>query len=174
MGDGVGDHDDAIGRDLLGPGSGHLAVEQARVDADGRDLDVAVTQNRSLGNRAGGCGSCHLSGLLGGNHVLGLGADAVLGLGEDLLGHLKGGIGRHARAVRGDEHGKVEARQGDPTVMALLLKQARDLVEGGAAPQVDQKQGLLGVVEGRDGIQELLVHVVGTHVRSQGDCRDVM
>ena len=47
MSNAVGDHDDAVGVDLLGPRGGHLTMQQARVDTDVGDLDVPVADHRS-------------------------------------------------------------------------------------------------------------------------------
>ena len=176
VGDAVGDDENAIRRDLLGPCGRDLTMEKTGVDTDVRILDVAIAENGALGNGANGCcgscGSCGCGGV-GGLKLFGLHLHASACLGVDLLHNSPRRVGAHAGAVGGDEHGKAEAGDGYPVVMPLFADEAGDLVEGSTSPQVDQEQGVLLIIEGGDRVKQLLVHVVGTHVRRQNDGRNV-
>lgn len=55
MSNAVGNHDDAVGVDLLGPRGGHLTMKQTGVDTDVGNLDVPVADDRS--RRDGACRS---------------------------------------------------------------------------------------------------------------------
>ena len=57
--------------------------------------------------------------------------------------------------------------------MPLLIEDARDLVEWGASPKVNQKEHMLLVTKRADGVKQLLVHVIRAHVGRQNDSGDV-
>ena len=137
---------------------------------------MPVAQDGPLGDGGAGRGDRRGGGHGGGLRgleLLGLDLDAAPGVGEDLLHDGDGGVGAHARPVGRDEHRQVEAGYRDPVLVALLRDEAGDLVEGGASPQVHQEQHVLLVREGGDRVKQLLVHVVGAHVRRQDHGRHV-
>ena len=173
MGHAVGDHDDAVGRDGLGPRGGNLAVQQARVHAHVRDLDVTVAQDRALGDGALAGDGSGCDGLSGGD-ALRLGDDTALGLGENLLGDVGRGLCAHAGAVGGDEHGQVQSGDRHPVLVTLLVQQQGDLVPGRAALQVDQEQDLVLVAEATYGLEELSPEVIRPHLGHKRHGDDVV
>ena len=172
--DGVGHDDDAIGVGHLGPRGCHLTVEQTGIDTGEHELDVAVAEDRALGDgtlmggRRRDCRGLGLHRL----ERLRLDANAGAGLGNDVLGDIVGRLGCvEASGVHLDEHRQVHAGQDRPTGMGV--EQTADLVEGRAAPQIDEEQDVLGIVEGSDRLFHLLAEVVRTHARHEGNRGDV-
>ena len=162
----VGDDDDAVRLELLGPSGGHLAVEQTAVDAHASELDVAVTKHRPRRDRACGRGRGRGRLLVLGLEALRLNADAVLALGHEVRGDFLRRLGCvEARGVRLDEHRQVEARDDGPSVVAV--DEGARLVEGRAAPQVNEEQNLLLVVQSGNGLLELGPELIGAHARLQ-------
>ena len=152
-------------------------MEQTGVDAREHDLDVPVSDDRSLRNGSRGSGSrrrgCRRGSILG-LELLGLDANAVLCLGEDVLGDGSRGVLTQAIPVGLDEHGQVESRHHHPVLVALTRKQAVDLVEGSGAPKVDKEEHVLLFVERCDGILQLRLEVIGAHVGREGHGCDVL
>ena len=58
--------------------------------------------------------------------------------------------------------------------MALARKQAVDLVEWSGAPKVDEEEHVLLLIERCDGILQLRLEVIGTHVGGQGHSSDIL
>lgn len=97
-----------------------------------------------MGRRRRGCRGLGLHRL----ERLGLDANAGAGLGNDVLGDIVGRLGCvEASGVHLDKHRQVHTSQDRPT--GVGVEQTADLVEGGAAPQIDEEQDVLGIVEGK-------------------------
>jgi hypothetical protein len=172
--DAIGDHDDAVRAGLLGPRGGHLAVQQARVDAHEHELDVAVPEHGSLGNgagdacRDGGGRSCGA----GRGEALGLDLHAVLADGHQRARELLGGLGIRTRSEGLDEHRKVETRNDCPGIM--LGQDAARLVEGRATPKIAKDEHLLLVAQLGNRLLESSLEVIRAHLGHQGHSLDVI
>ncbi len=72
------------------------------------------------------------------------------------------GVEQTADLVEGGAAPQIDEEQD-----VLGVEQTADLVEGGAAPQIDEEQDVLGIVEGSDRLFHLLAEVVRTHARNK-------
>ena len=168
MSNAVGNHDDAVGVDLLGPRGGHLTMQQARVDTDVGDLDVPVADHRSRrnGTRRSSGGRSRL--LLLGLQRLGLDAHAGLSLSHEMFcDRMCSVLCVKALRICLDEHRQVDTGDDSPGIVAL--DEPADLVERRAAPQINEEEHLLLVLEGSDCLLDLGTEVVGAHARLERD-----
>ena len=136
-------------------------MEQTCVDADGGDVDLAVTKHgprrdsTSLGSRSRldlGCGL----------ELLGQDANALARLANDVRRDFVGGLRRIEACREGlDDHRQAEARHDCPGVVAL--GEGGRLVERRASPKVDQEQDLFLVLESGDCLLEVGPEVIRAH-----------
>ena len=164
----VGNHDDAVGVDLLGPRGGHLTMKQTGVDTDVGDLDVPIADDRSRRD-----GACRSSGgrsrlLLLGLQRLGLDTHASLSLSHEMFcDRMCSVLCVKALRICLDEHRQVDTGDDSPGIVAL--DESADLVERRAAPQINEEEHLLLVLEGSDCFLDLGTEVVGA--RDHGNRR---